>query len=44
MLQLELKSITCIKKQDTFGKDEPMIKLDGVKVWRFNEMLITGKS
>ena len=30
---LQLKSITCLKKQDLVGKDEPIINLDGVSVW-----------
>jgi len=30
---LQLKSITCLKKQDLVGKDKPIIKLDGNIVW-----------
>lgn len=33
MPRLQLKSITCLKKQDLVGKDKPIIKLDGVEVW-----------
>lgn len=30
---LQLKSITCLKKQQLVGKDKPIIKLDGNTVW-----------
>lgn len=33
MPRLQLMSITCFKKQDLVGKDEPLIKLDGLQVW-----------
>lgn len=33
MSRLQLMSITCFKRQDLIGKDEPIIKLDGVQVW-----------
>lgn len=30
---LQLKSITCLKKQELIRKDKPIIKLDGNIVW-----------
>ena len=34
MSRVQLKTITCFKKQDTFNKDKPVIKLDGEIVWQ----------
>jgi ribosomal protein L14 len=33
MATLELKTLRCIRKQDVIRRDEPRIKVDGVKVW-----------
>ena len=33
MALLQLKNITCVKKQDSVSKDEPYIKLNGDNVY-----------
>jgi hypothetical protein len=33
MALLHLLSITCDRRDDTVGKDKPMLKVDGVTVW-----------
>lgn len=33
MAKLTITKVTCLRKQETFGKDEPVLEIDGREVW-----------